>query len=319
VTRLAAVSVDLDAIRFYRAIHGLSSPPAGDKEPPDPVMAVAVPRLANWAKGLGIPITWFVVGSELADAAFSELLLGLCRRGDELANHSFDHYYDLTRRHRGVMREQVLLGTQALSRLTGKNKHGFRAPGYTMTDELAAVLSELLVAYDSSVFPCPIYYGAKAVALVGQRLFGRRSHAILDDARVLTAPMRPYRIGERYDRRGTGMVELPIQVTPRFRLPFIGTTLVGSGPIGARLLTSQVVGEPLVNLELHGIDAIDASDGLTELARVQPDLRLRWPRKLQALTSSINCLKAANYRFVTLEEAACAGEWGSTPNDRVER
>jgi peptidoglycan-N-acetylglucosamine deacetylase len=314
VKRLCAVSVDLDACRYYRAIHGL----AQEKTASDPVLDVAVERLATWATSLGIPLTWFVVGRDLERGDLADALVGLFRRGHELANHSLDHLYDLTRRDSATMREQVAGGSASLSRLTGKTQHGFRAPGYTMTDELHGVLADLSVPYDSSVFPCPIYYAAKAMALAGQRLFGRESRAILDSKQVLLAPVHPYRMGSPYHRPGDGMLELPIQVTRGLRLPFIGTTLTMLGTLAASLLANTVIGEPLVNLELHGIDALDDRDGLAELGRVQPDLRLAWRRKLDTLSVVIGRLRREGYAFVTLEQAATAAG-AVAPSSRVDR
>ena len=100
------------------------------------------------------------------------------------------------------------------------------------------------------------------------------------------------------------MLELPIQVTPGARLPFIGTALVLAGPDGARLLTRTVLGENFVNLELHGIDFLGADDGLGELASHQPDAKLPLSRKLAALTATVELLREKGARFVTLAEAA---------------
>lgn len=302
MNRLCAISVDLDAIRYYRAIHGL--PARAEAPGSDPVLHVAVPRLSDWAREQGIPLTWFVVGRDLRDSAFAERLLGLCHRGHELANHSLDHHYDLTRRGYDEMRAQVLEVAEQLSRLTGEPRHGFRAPGYTMSDALHRVLRELDVLYDSSVFPCPSYYAAKAIAMRGQRILGRASHAILDEPRVLTAPLRPYRMGTSYLQPGNGVLQLPIQVTPRLRLPYIGTTLTLLGQLGARLLTQQLLNEPFINLELHGIDVLDVHDGLSELGPVQRDLRIAWQRKIRVFTAVIHQLKDAGFSFVTLRRAA---------------
>lgn len=66
-----------------------------------------------------------------------------------------------------------------------------------------------------------------------------------------------------------------------------------------------MVGRPLVNLELHGVDLADAiDDGLGFLAPHQPDLRRRAAEKEAALRSAIATLREAGYRFVTLREAA---------------
>jgi hypothetical protein len=179
-----------------------------------------------------------------------------------------------------------------------------------VTDALLDVVRESGHLYDSSVFPSPAYYLAKAAAFARMHWARRRSQSILDRPRVLSAPTRPYRIGRPYYRRGTGLVELPIQVTRGLRLPFIGTALALVGPAGARALARMVVGEPLVNLELHGIDALDVGDGLETLAPHQPDVNVPSSRKLEAFAAVVGVLKRAGYGFVTLAEAARAFENG---------
>ncbi len=64
------------------------------------------------------------------------------------------------------------------------------------------------------------------------------------------------------------------------------------------------VGAPLINLELHGIDFLDASDGLEELRPYQPDVRVSTARKLAALHAVFELLRSERYAFVTLREAA---------------
>ncbi|HEX9294747.1 MAG TPA: polysaccharide deacetylase, partial [Polyangiaceae bacterium] len=112
------------------------------------------------------------------------------------------------------------------------------------------------------------------------------------------------RIGHPYWKRGGGLLEVPIQVTRGMRLPFIGTSLTLAGPRAARQLTRAVLDEPLVNLELHGIDVLDAGDGLAALSKHQPDVKIPYRRKLQALTATLETLRDAGYRFVRLDEAA---------------
>jgi hypothetical protein len=136
------------------------------------------------------------------------------------------------------------------------------------------------------------------------RLRGRASRSVLDTPSVLRAPSRPYRVGKPYWRTGSGMLELPIQVTPGARLPFIGTALVLAGSDGARLLTRTVLGETFVNLELHGIDFLGVEDDLAELALHQPDAKLPLARKLAALTATVELLREKGSAFATLSEAA---------------
>jgi hypothetical protein len=66
----------------------------------------------------------------------------------------------------------------------------------------------------------------------------------------------------------------------------------------------MVVGEPLVNLELHALDLLNSSDGLSPLAPHQRDLRIPLTDKLHILTAAVASLRGAGYGFSRLDEAA---------------
>jgi peptidoglycan/xylan/chitin deacetylase (PgdA/CDA1 family) len=303
---LCAVSVDLDEVCCYSAIHGLAALP-GDAA--HAVYRKALPRLVGLFDRLSVPATFFAVGRDLDDVQAGAALRQLAARGHEIGNHSQDHRYDLTRCSRDEMRAQVADGAAAIERATGHKPLGFRAPGYTVTDTLLSVLGELGVTYDSSVFPCPAYYAAKLAAISSYRLRARPTHSIVDHPRVLSAPGDPYRIGRPYSQRGDALLELPIGVTrdTTGRLPFIGTSLILAGQRGARWLCERIAGRSLVNLELHGIDAADAEqDGLQALRGAQPDLRKTSDVKLAILEIALLALRDHGYRFVTLAQAAAA-------------
>lgn len=300
--KLCAVSVDLDEIPNYYAIHGLVPEGRGATA----VYDVAVPRLSALSASAQVPLTLFAIGADLARPEAAASLRAAKDRGAEMANHSLDHRYDLTRLSKDEIRAQIVGGIEAITAATGTAPIGFRAPGYTITDDVFEVLTELGVAYDSSVFPCPGYYAPKALAIGLIALRGRTSRSIVDSPSVLLAPTRPYRIGRPYHRTGSGMLELPIQVTRGLRLPFIGTTVTLFGPDRARLLAKMCVGEPLINLELHGIDVLDASDGLEPLEPHQIDVRVAKEKKLASLEAVFEVLRGAGYSFVTLGEAAQA-------------
>jgi len=297
---VCSVSVDVDGIDHYYGIHGLPAP--------DPVTAglvhgLALERLIGWAKDVRIPLTWFVIGKDTSNHEFVRTLKTTLEQGHEIANHSLDHRYDLVKLEAEAQVEQVAGAQERLEQVFGIRASGFRAPGYTVTDTLLDIVERCGLVYDSSVFPCPAYYAAKSLVLLGQRLAGRQSRSILDSPRVLSAPTCPYRRGQPYTHRGNGLLEIPIQVTPWARMPFIGTTLASMGPTGARLLARSLVGVPLVNLELHGIDFLTSGDGLQHLARHQPDLRLSLARKLAAFSAVVDVFRNSGYAFVTMSEA----------------
>lgn len=302
--KLCAVSVDLDEVPNYFHIHGLGEPSGPGRTA---VYDVAVDRLTTMAAAAGLPLTLFAIGADLARPEAATKLRHAAEAGHEIANHTLDHRYDLTKLERAEIVHQIAAGADAIERATGQRPTGFRAPGYTITDQVFSVLRELGVAYDSSVFPCPPYYAAKGAAMGLIRLRGRATHSVLDTPKVLAAPTRPYRAGTPYwkpSASGDGIVELPIQVTRGLRLPFIGTTVTLAGPLRARWLTRMCLGEPFVNLELHGIDVLDAGDGLDALLPHQPDVRVPRERKLASLHTVFDTLRAAGYAFTTLREAA---------------
>ena len=298
---LCAISVDLDEIPNYFAIHGLPEPTGPERSL---VYDVAVDRLSALAAELDLPLTLFAIGDDLKRPESAARLRAARGRGFEIANHSLEHRYDFVRMGRDGIRRQIEGGADAIEQAVGARPVGFRAPGYTITDEVFEVLAELGVTYDSSVFPCPPYWAAKAAAIGLISLRGRTSRSIVDTPAVLAAPTRPYRIGRPYWRRGQGLLELPVQVTRGLRLPFFGTSVTLGGAAVARGLARMCVGAPLVNLELHGIDVLDADDGLEALRPHQVDVRVAKGRKLEALRAAVSELRGAGYAFVTLAEAA---------------
>jgi hypothetical protein len=297
--RLCSVSIDLDEIACYAAIHAL--PFAAECHA---VYDLALGRIRDFSASLSLPLTLFVIARDLAREQNVAQLRQAVSAGHEIANHSLDHLYDLTRRDPAEQTQQVVAANDRIHALLGVRPQGFRAPGYTMSDRLMGVLREGGFSYDSSVFPCPPYYAAKAAALLSMKLRGRVSNSVLDSPDVLRAPNSPYRTGTPYWMRGGGLLELPIQVVGPLRLPFIGTTLTLLGPSGARLLTRGLVGLSFVNLELHGIDFLEADDVPKALRAVQPDLRIPLARKLSALGAAVETLRSNGYAFRRLDEAA---------------
>ncbi len=302
--RLACISVDLDEVDCYTSIYGL---PPLEGPSAHAIYDRALPRAAEVFGDLGVAATFFVIGKDAERPENAEHLRTMRHAGHEIGNHSQSHHYDLALRSREEIREEIAQGIAAIRGATGETPRGFRAPGYTMNDVVFDVLTELDVTYDSSVFPCPAYFGAKNAAIAAIALTGRRSRSIRGDPRVLLAPADPYRVGRPYYERGTGVRELPIGVTrdATFRMPYIGTSVMLGGRGTARLLTKAIIGRPLVNLELHGMDFADArEDGLSALEPHLPDLRKPAHEKAIALKAAVETLRDAGYELVTLAEAA---------------
>ena len=79
---LFCVSIDLDEIDCYHAIHGLPAPP---EQVSQVVYSRALGRVARFLEELKIPGTFFVVGKDLRAGSSGVGVLGdLLRRGHEL-------------------------------------------------------------------------------------------------------------------------------------------------------------------------------------------------------------------------------------------
>ena len=76
------------------------------------------------------------------------------------------------------------------------------------------------------------------------------------------------------------------------------------GPDRARRLVRGLAREAFVNLELHGIDLLDASDQLSELAPHQFDLRVPLQRKLDTLAAVVAELRSHGFAFTRLDAVA---------------
>jgi len=294
------VSVDLDEIDTYRSLHGLAVRELGAHA----VYDLALERMARFARDQRINLSLFAVGRDLSRPASAERLSELSAAGHPIENHSYSHRYDLARASSVEIAAEVGQAQDIIEGVAGRRPRGFRAPGYAISDTLLDVLEQHGLDFDASVFACPPYYLAKTLAMLSIRLRGRRTIAQLDTPRVMLAPRLPYHPARPWWRRGgTGLLEIPMTVTRWTRLPLIGTALTLAGPRGARALARGCVDAPLVSLELHGIDFLDASDGLEDLVGHQPDVRIAHTRKLACLAAALFELRRHGFRFVTLAEA----------------
>jgi len=305
-----AVSVDLDGIGCYYRIHGLGPVPPSL---PQVVLRRCLPRFAELFAGHGVKATFFVIGGDLADDPEGRAILAdLARAGHELGNHTHTHPYDFTRLTRPQMADEIDRAHDAIATVAGRRPVGFRAPGYAINRQVLELLLERGYTYDSSVFPSPPYYVAKALVMGAMRLVGRRSASVVDDPRAPLAPRAPYHASPAHPYRageGQGLVEIPIAVTPLARLHVIGTSLILAPEWLRRRMVAASLCQPFFNLELHGIDLADAAaDGIpTELISRQPDLRRSLAHKWDALDRTIQSARDAGAAFVPLAEWTATG------------
>ncbi|HTJ81895.1 MAG TPA: polysaccharide deacetylase family protein [Polyangiaceae bacterium] len=289
-----AVSIDLDELHLYRMIHGL---PFGDEAAGRVVHEVALPRALAWAEEHCVRLTLFVVARDLDVPASAARLREAIARGHTVESHSLTHPYDLARADDATLDREIGGSFDVIASKLGERPRGFRAPGYTTSARLLAAVARAGAAFDASALPSPAYVVAKRLVMGALSVAGRPSRASpgsLRDAVRSRAPHRP--------RAAPSLVALPIATTRMLRIPIIGTSLGWAGRRGAAALVRAATHLPVLDLELHGIDFLDASEVPADL-RSLPELGRPLGARLAAFDAAIETALRSR-RPVTLREAA---------------
>lgn len=315
---ICSVSIDLDSISCYTEIHGLDSHivhlPDISKAP-DLIYSHALPRFLELLQKHHIRATLFVVGRDVQHPQHAQILQEAADRGHELANHTYNHPYRLIAMSADDIVSEISMGAAAISDLLPNNQSiaGFRCPGYNTSSKILAILRQQGYLYDSSIFPCPPYYLAKAMILGWMSLQKRQSRSIIGSPRVLFSPTHPYKPGidphhPSEDQAFTNqqeLWELPISVIPGIRLPFIGTSIALYPRYLLPSMTWAITRHnPFLNLEFHGIDLLDIEDhiSLNALASYQPDLHIPLVEKHKRFDQLFAQL-SQSYQFIPMIES----------------
>lgn len=278
---LTIVSVDLDDVQCYHAIHGLPPPP---EQTHGIILERCLPRYLELFDELNVRATFFVVGRDLerdmkAGGKGAKLLRQALAAGHELANHSYGHAYDLSVRPSAEIFDDLLRCDRLLRQL-GANPIGFRAPGYTHDRNLLEQVGALGYRYDSSRLPSPMYYLAKLGAIAWMATKGLETVSQKRGWQSFMGPSQPHFMPE------VGLWEVPISVSPGLRLPMVGTFVL-SGP---RAIAAQAAVRRFLHLELHGLDFADPGsdtdpgDGFVQaLRKRQPELKVPLKERITRL------------------------------------
>ncbi len=284
----ANVSVDVDGLDCYRAIHGLSQ--GCDSGEADPLWTVGIERARQLFDQVGVAATFFVVGRDLEIEAHRQQTIQLVESGHEIANHSYDHPYDLRRHPEVELLYQIEATNRIIADVTGTRPVGFRTPGYNVDADVIALSRRSGHRYDASVFPCISYWLAKAAVMGWRAMRGDRSKSDATDPKTLLSPRQPYfpdplECWHPAPTR-TGYVEIPVATFAGRMIPIIGTSLHLLDGAGLHRLWPQIDRSfpRFFNLEMHAIDFVDATDlkevtDVEELVARQPDLRIPWHKK----------------------------------------
>ncbi|QDT68382.1 Polysaccharide deacetylase [Planctomycetes bacterium MalM25] len=306
MTQLASLSIDLDDKWAYLRSRGDA---AWESRPS--YLAEVTPRIVDFLGERGLPCSVFVVGKDLTRDPGARAVERFAAAGFEIANHSQSHWPWLDTLPPEEIEREIAEAEAGIERITGVKPTGFRAPGFSWSPEVLAVLARRGYAYDSSVFPT--FVGPLARAYV--KLSGFRSKDASDDApeqrfSSLSDALRSLR-PHRLETPEGPLIELPVTTAPLMRSPVHFTYLSflaqkstaaarGYWRTAMRLCRLRGVAPTLL---LHPLDFLGEEDE-PQLAYF-PGMRLTREAKLSLLSDTLADL-ARNRQVVTVAEHAKA-------------
>ena len=302
MNKVANISVDVDGLDLYYKIHGLTPNPDAPS-----IYETGVLRFLELFRKTNIKATFFVIAKDALEPKNRAILQEAVNDGHEIASHSYSHPYELIKLEKKEIERELAEAEAILSEIRkGESVSGFRAPGYNTSPTLLQLLHERGYQYDSSFFPCPAYYLAKAGYLTAYKLLGRPSNSILGSPSVLFTSRHPHPLKD-YGH----LLEYPMTVTPGLRFPIIGTSLISMGQNGWKFAHAMLKRTPFVQIEFHAIDLTDHSiDQIDDVLLQQPDQKVSLETKLPIFEKAITDL--SRYRDMrTLEWLSNHRDWMS--------
>jgi len=262
----AFVQIDLDGLWSVRECYGLE---VGTAFEDDPVYLEGIERFAALLDRRKLSTTFFVTGKDLEIERKCAALKDIAAAGHELANHSYSHILGLTTLDDAAIEQEITKTQHMFESRLGMTPIGFRAPGYDIDERILRILHTSGFKYDSSLLPT--YWGF-VMRVVDRhisrsrkrtkRQFGKTSYG--------KAPLHPYFPDPsdiiRLVPEGP-LIELPVSVTPFFRLPihFGAGIKMGLGHV-LRTLKTYAKRNIELNYVFHGVDFV-GMDSLGELAK----------------------------------------------------
>jgi peptidoglycan/xylan/chitin deacetylase (PgdA/CDA1 family) len=330
--QFSSVGVDVDQISHYYRIHDL--PTDGPIPNANASWEVAIPRFMDLFEEVGIKGTFYCVGADVENHAGNQALLKeMVKRGHEIGNHSWHHYYDLTGLDEDTQMDEVQKSKEILEYYAGTKVVGFRAPGYHSNGILSTAAKESGHLYESSAFPCSSYYLAKALVMGIMKLRGQNSKAILGNPTMLLAPKAAYvaKIDQPYHAITTlenedlceiwekehlpkeikeafhhGLFHFPISVF--LEIPLIGTAFSALGKdLSKQLIKLALKSQRQLTVEFHSVDLLSLmDDGLDARLGKQNDLNWSVAKKRECAKVVLEALHKRS-KVVTLSELVGKG------------
>jgi hypothetical protein len=301
---IASISLDLDNQWSYMKIHGDSG---WEKFPS--YLDKFIPVTLNILEELNLKITFFIVGQDAALEKNKEFLSMIVKNGHELGNHSFNHESWLHLYPKEKIREEILTAEKHITEISGVKPIGFRGPGFSWSQNLLDVLSELNYQFDASTLPTFIgplarFYYMRTTNLTSEekkerkKLFG----AFKDGFRSV----KPYFWNIKGSKK---LLEIPVTTIPFVKTPFHLSYLIYLNNISPFLMREYLsiaiafckMTKTSPSFLLHPLDII-SGDLVPEL-KFFPGMNVKSDKKINLFLEVINKLKD-NFKLVDMSTFA---------------
>jgi hypothetical protein len=211
--RPASLSLDLDNKWSYLKTHGDKS-----WESLPSYLPLVVPRFLEMLKERGLGITVFIVGQDAAHERNREALGPIAAAGHEIGNHSFHHEPWLHLYREDQLEAELARAEEAIEAATGRRPHGFRGPGFSLSETTLRVLKRRGYLYDASTLPTYLGPLARAYYFLTSRFDAaerEKRKALFGNLRDGLRPIKPYLWSLGEER----LLEVPVTTMPLFKVP----------------------------------------------------------------------------------------------------
>jgi len=266
------LTFDVDGLWAQEQLWGsLAKTKINELKREDHVLKKGVPEVLNILKRKKIKATFFIVGQNIENHPKEHLTIA--KEDHEIASHTYSHPISLSKLTFSEKKEEIEKNEKIIKKYLGMKPVGFRAPTYSIDQEVVNILKRRKYIYDSSVVPTFIPGFTKV-----QNLF---------------APKEPYFPSSNILRRG-GNKFLEIPISTYLMFPLMGTAVYNLGKTYFSIISKLVSlqNKPLI-LNFHIRDFVKIRRGAFWL----PSHR----RRLEVFNYLIKKL-IKKYEFLTLKQ-----------------
>lgn len=254
----ACISIDVDTLSSIYKGQGCNRPGGYTYIE----LRTGLENLAAFFDKWNIKTTLFMVGKDFMHVPNQAHILEIYKAGHEIANHSMNHPQGFRWLSPMEKEKEIFNMGEICEQITGEAPVGFRSPGWNIDDATLPILKKGGYVYDSSIFPTSIMPVMKYAHWQSMSKQDKVDRTTMGQMNYMFAPIKPYHTRpDTLSKIGNnGLIEFPITVTKKLRIPFFATTSLLSGSMINRLIYRQICRHQIpIHFQMHLSDFVDYS------------------------------------------------------------